>query len=61
MKNTHSVQYYILLCCIACTLCNFKVPIFRVPFGKSYAGAEKNYTGTVCGACEKYKVWVDGG
>ena len=35
-----------------------KRPIFRVQSGKKLHQAEKIYTGTACGACDKYEVWL---
>ena len=34
-----------------------KRPIFRVQSGKKLYQAEKNYTDTACGVCDKYEVW----
>ena len=35
-----------------------KRPIFRVQSGKKFHHAEKIYTDTVCGVCDKYEVSV---
>ena len=61
---THFVQDY-TLCCIAYkVVLNRKCKIithyhiFCILSGKIYTGHTKFYTGTACGACDKYEVWA---